>query len=1071
MLATTCNRRLAFLAACALSAAVFAELPKEASGDDAKAVEFFEKNVRPVLVDECIDCHSGDEAESKLQLDSLAGMLAGGIRGPALVPGKPEKSLLIRAVRHGELVKMPPKRKLSNAEISALAKWVLDGAVWPEAKAAPTRRPTAAGRRAYTEAERSFWAFQPIRRPPPPTVKNTPWIRTPVDAFILRRLENAKASPAGRADKRDLIRRIYFGLIGLPPTPAEVESFVGDESPLALVRVVDRLLASPQYGERWGRHWLDVARYADSNGMDENLAHANAFRYRDYVVRAFNADLPYDQFVREQIAGDLAEPSADRPFDALIATGFLTLGPKMLAEDDPVKMEMDIIDEQLETLGRALLGMTFGCARCHDHKYDPFSQADYYALAGVFKSTHTMDTHTVVAKWHERPLASPAAVAKQEAHQQQLADKKEQIRVADEAAAKRVATAARLHLGDYLLAAERRRQLELIKADAKPRGGEAAADKADLFLIEAEKFARGNVGVHTTGYGEGIGVLVNIGKTPNFVEYEIEAPAAGIYQFDVRLAAETARPCALAINGKVVQSDFAKSVTGSWYPPTQKWELAGFHALTRGKNIVRVEHPTFFPHIDKLCISASKQTLLAKLQLDKAYEPLIGYVEQLSESLGKLPETSPLAEWNAAAAAGAPADKLVELARRLQSMAADGDDSTAAFRTWLARADGPFRRHAATADGFSPAEQKTLAQLRKEEKSLQANQPKLPTAMAVKDGDSIGDLKLHYRGSHLTLGPTVPRAFPRIISKQSPPIENGSGRQELAAWIGGNDNPLTARVFVNRVWRWHFGAGLVRTPDNFGLLGDRPTHPELLDYLAAEFVDSGWSIKHLQRLIVLSATYQQAVKVARADGGWETFEDDPENLLWSRMNRRRLEAEAIRDAILAVTASLDPKMEGATLPNANRSYVTSTANVNPNIYRIDRRSIYLPVVRSALYEVLQAFDFADPSTSQGGRQSTTIAPQALFMLNSEFVAQKTLAWAERLLANEQLDDIGRVRSIYETALSRTPSSRELEQATQYVRRFQASWQATHESDDDAAARAWQSLARVVISTNEFIFIE
>jgi hypothetical protein len=377
-----------------------AALPVAAEDD----VAFFEKRVRPLLIQHCLECHSEDSAESDLRLDSLAAMLRGGERGPAIVVGKPDESLLISAVRHGELLKMPPKRKLATAEVAALERWIARGAAWPGVVPAPIAVGSPAkSSAAMAESRRNHWSFQRPTVVEIPRVTNATWPQSPMDAFVLKRLESHAITPAPRADKATLIRRVTLDLLGIPPSPEEIDAFERDETPDAWPRLINRLLASPRYGERWGRHWLDVARYADSNGLDENLAYANAFRFRDYVVNAWNRDLSFDQFVREQLAGDLLSPTGDVETDVerIVATGFLSLGAKMLAEDDPVKMQMDIIDEQVDTIGRVFLGMSFGCARCHDHKFDPVTTVDYYGLAGIFASTKTMETHTVVAQWLE----------------------------------------------------------------------------------------------------------------------------------------------------------------------------------------------------------------------------------------------------------------------------------------------------------------------------------------------------------------------------------------------------------------------------------------------------------------------------------------------------------------------------------------------------------------------------------------------------------------------------------------------------------------------------------------------
>jgi len=449
--------------------------------------EFFEKQVRPIFVEHCQDCHGPEVAESKLRVDSLAGLLAGGERGPAIVPGKPGDSLLLSAINHDDVLQMPPKRKLPPKQIQVITKWIEAGAVWPGAvaEAALPPRPATAGFSIRAE-DRRFWSFQRPQATELPVVRDATFARGPIDCFLLAALEAKQLRPARETERRVLIRRATFDLTGLPPIPDDVEQFVGEAAPDAYERLLDRLLASPHYGERWGRHWLDVARYADSKGMDENLAFINAYRYRDYVIRAFNGDKPYDQFVLEQLAGDLLPRAGEEDsahFERLTATGFLSIGPKMLADDDPKKKEMDIIDEQLDTLGKAFLGLTLGCARCHDHKFDPISTADYYALAGILKSTHTMDDFGVVANWHECQLETKEQTAQRLAFEEQL--KALNTRLGNEK--NKVYTQAvereRSRTGEYVLAAAQlvhfapgaTRPKATIKADevAKQRGLEA----------------------------------------------------------------------------------------------------------------------------------------------------------------------------------------------------------------------------------------------------------------------------------------------------------------------------------------------------------------------------------------------------------------------------------------------------------------------------------------------------------------------------------------------------------------------------------------------------------------------
>ncbi|MFN8855421.1 MAG: DUF1549 domain-containing protein, partial [Planctomycetaceae bacterium] len=393
-----------------------------AAADRAAAEAFFESKIRPNLIDRCLECHGSEKAKAGLRLDKPQLARAGGDSGAAIVAGKPDESLLIQVVRYTGDLKMPPRSKLPDAEIALLIEWVKQGATWPEAAGESGAPGSLRGAEGISEDDRRFWAFPVPQASALPQTRDSAWAREPLDRFILSGLEAAGLNPAPQADRRTLIRRATFDLHGVPPTPEEIANFIQDESPEAFARVVDRLLASPRYGERFGRHWLDVVRYADSNGLDENLAYANAFRYRDYVVQAWNADKPYDQFLHEQLAGDLLPPTGrvEDQLERTVATGFLSLGAKMLAEDDPVKMQMDIIDEQVDTLGRAVLGMTLGCARCHAHKFDPVTHEDYYALAGIFKSTKTMENFSVVARWQELPLAAPEVVAARAAQQERI---------------------------------------------------------------------------------------------------------------------------------------------------------------------------------------------------------------------------------------------------------------------------------------------------------------------------------------------------------------------------------------------------------------------------------------------------------------------------------------------------------------------------------------------------------------------------------------------------------------------------------------------------------------------------
>ena len=932
-----------------------ADEPAEASTAeqpvDAAAVAFFENEIRPLLVARCYECHGPDsKAEGGLRVDSLNALLAGGDSGAALMPGDPDASLLIDAVRYGDVFKMPPKSKLPEAEIAALEAWVRQGAVWPHdtASAAPSGDIRASAE--ITAEDRAFWAFQPPVDPPLPDVVDDTWPRSPLDRFMLAKLEAAGLSPAPPTDKRTLIRRATFDLIGLPPSPEEVAAFLAEDADDAFARLVDRLLASPHYGERWGRHWLDVARYADSNGMDENLAFEHAWRYRDYVVRAFNDDKPYDQFVREQVAGDLlpVEGDLDATLERLTATGFLSIGPKMLAEDDPVKMEMDIIDEQVDTVGRAFLGLTLGCARCHDHKFYPLPTEDYYALAGIFKSTKTMQNHRVVAAWNERPLASVEEVAVRDAQLQATAELRDKLNAQVTAANDVLLASIRGRAADYLLAAMQLAE----RPEAQPSRMAQDVPPAGAIVLEAESYARGNLKIDLAGYGDGIGVVYNAGELPNVCEYDIEAPAAGVYQLELRYAAAESRGVAVSLNGTPAASA-AAHVTGTWYPDTQTWEVVGLLPLTAGRNVLRLERDGPFPHLDKLALipfplppGAAIGTLATPEQFAAERQLLPTVLNRWRDALAAA-ENDPLSTlfaWHvwrkqtpdlSAAVEGNPSagevlreprpTTMEELAARYAELFAAAREGEAsgegeapaepdsipaaareATRPLLYDPAGPSALPE-TPEKHYPAEATAAMQaLRDEIARQEAAAPNLLLAMAVED-QQPRDLQVHIRGNHLTLGEVAPRGFLRVVALSSPPaIEAAhSGRMQLAEWLSRPDHPLTARVMVNRLWRWHFGQGLVRSPDNFGRLGEAPTHPELLDWLAVRFVESGWSVKALHRAIMLSATYQMSAAYdERAAAA------DPENRLWWRRDRRRMEAETVRDAILAVSGRLDREVGG-----------------------------------------------------------------------------------------------------------------------------------------------------------------
>ena len=784
-----------FVLAALLGFVIFAGNTVHAADDVEKSgVEYFEKQIRPLFAEHCQSCHGEKKQEGGLRLTSREAVLRGGDSGRAVVPLKPNESLLIKAVNYLGDLQMPPKQKLVESDIDKLKRWVAMGAPWPDSPA-PTDQSDAAKPSHFTitPKQRSWWAFQPVQDVAPPVVKDLLWPRNPVDQFVLAELETRGLSPSSPADRRVWLRRVTFDLTGLPPTPEEFDAFVADESDQAFERVVDRLLESTAYGQRWARHWLDVVRYADYHDGNPQARNPvceplEAWRYRDWVVDSFNRDLPFDQFIRHQIAGDLLPaPHGDEPYaDGLIATTFLVNGAWDRGDADKEKLVSDMVDDQIDTIGKAFLGLTLGCSRCHDHKFDPISQADYYALAGIFYSTRMLKelgTKGGEITLQRRPLVSQDVVDK---HAQQA----------------------------KLLAAANAKLVEFDKQTPKP----AADDPARVALVtERDRLQK-------------------------------------------ELPAEPAMALAVSEGG----------LSGGLFP-------------------------------------------------------------------------------------------------------------------------------------------------------------------------GIQDVPIHIRGSYTRLGEVVPRRMPAFfVGDKQAPISTGSGRRELAEWVASKNNPLTARVIVNRVWQWHFGDGLVRTPNNFGLLSEPPSHPALLDWLASRLMEDGWSLKKLQRRIVLSATYRQAS--GRIDANAKQV--DPENRWLSRFVLRRLEAEAIREAMLFVTGKLDLKTGGPASDDL----------------AIARRSLYVQTARWDRSNFTMLFDAANPDASDEKRNVSTVAPQSLFLLNHKFAMDQAALLAERLfrdVPNETPNaDVVRIQRAYRLLYSRLPSDEELAIARQLV-----------------VGSKWNDLAQVLLCSNEFVYLD
>jgi hypothetical protein len=842
----TC-RRAGLLATCASAGAKWLVLVVCAGpvrGSEGSADTFFELKIRPVLAGKCFKCHGGEKVSNHLRVDSRKALLRGGESGPAIVPGEPEKSLLVQALSYtDENLKMPPDGRLPEEVAKDFARWIKQGAPWPRT---PAPRNWQAGGGHH-------WAFEAVAKVVPPS-DPTGWAANPVDCFIAARLRANGLHPVEPADRRTLIRRVTFDLIGLPPTPAEVEAFLADRSPNAYGRLVERLLASPRYGERWGRHWMDVARYADTAGDNADYPIPEIRLYRDYIIDAFNADKPYDRFVQEQLAGDILARRGprDRYAERLVATGFLALSRRYATA--PYEFWHLTMEDTIDTTGRAFLGLTLRCARCHDHKFDPVTKEDYYALYGFFAST-------------KFPWAGAEEFASMKRPREQF-----------------------------------------------------------VALLPPEE----------------------------------AAPRLRAYQARIQDLSTRMEQIQQGLNRRLAELDKHIAATAL--------EIEDLEGNDQSAQAVQVE---------RAVLGQQQAQIRQRLQRD---------LNDGRAALERLTRT------------GLPED--------------------------------------------------------------------VPGAYAVQDGTPV-DMYVHIRGEVEQHGPVVRRNVPRFLGGDKPlAIPPGaSGRLELARWLTRPDHPLTSRVMVNRLWQHHFGKGLVATPSNFGRRGEAPTHPELLDWLARRFVGSGWSIKAMHRLMVLSNTYQQS---SRAED--VAMARDPANRWYGRFERRRLDAEAIRDTLLVVSGRLDLSRPGPhPFPPVNQ-WVWTQHNPFKAVYPSNHRSVYLMTQRIQRHPFLGLFDGPDTNTTTGRRNSSTVPLQALFLMNNPFVKEQADGLAARLMG-ASADSRQRVGLAYQLALGRPAEATEMDRGVRYVGNYTEHLAKTGVAGSAAEAEAWGSLARVMLCANEFVYID
>jgi mono/diheme cytochrome c family protein len=913
---------------------------------DSSGLEVFEQRIRPLLADHCYSCHSqhAEKLKGGLLLDSAEGFLKGGDSGPAIIPGDPEKSLLIKAVSYTDPdLQMPPKNKrLAPDQVRLLEAWVKLGAPAPKTSTVPTAKAGV--------SRSKHWAFQPVQRPALPAVKDAGWVQSPIDQFILAKLEANGLAPSPRAAKRTLIRRVTFDLTGLPPTSSDVAAFLEDDAPDAYARVVERLLSSPQYGERWARHWLDVARYADTKGyvFEEERRYPYAYTYRDYVVRAFNEDLPFDQFIIEQIAADRLPLGQDK--QALAALGYLTLGRRFLNHLP------DIIDDRIDVVTRGMMGLTVACARCHDHKFDPITTKDYYALYGVFASCSEPENEPILSS--NRKPAHYAAYLRE--HEKRL----QELNRFQEAKEFEIRTQLRRSVGEYLLAAHDEEAVHdesLAEALARER-------KLDPGIVRQWRTKLHEWKAKQASASSPFALWFALSECP---PEDFARHAAAILERDQENeASQTAQPL-------LVRQAFAG------VPPCSLLEVADRYGW-------------IFAEVDRIW--------QATLHPGTNSEP---------------------AQTDPPSAPAALPDPSLEAIRQVLY----GTDSPTSV------AEQEIQRL------FDVPSIQKLRALKRKLDELDATHPGAPArAMALQDNPTPVTPRVFLRGNPSNLGPEVPRRFLSLLGgSDQARFQDGSGRLELARAIANRKNPLTARVLVNRVWLQYFGAGLVRTPSDFGLRSEPPSHPELLDYLAGRFMDEGWSLKKLHRWIVLSSTYQQ-VSYDRPD----LAQRDPSNQWLGRMNRRRLDFEALRDSLLFVGGQLDLDEGGQAVDITKAPWS-------------HRRTLYGFVQRQNLPGLFRTFDFASPDTTSPQRFSTSVPQQALFLMNSPFVVEQGRLLCERPILRSAAGGEDRVRALYRIVYQREPTSREMELALKFV--------------TAQGTGAWERYAQVLLMANEFCFLD
>jgi hypothetical protein len=1051
--------------------------PLRASDEDIRRAEdlsFFETKIRPVLEASCKSCHGPKVAESDLRLDSAVALKTGGaVHGPAVVPGKPDESPLFQAISYKvEDLKMPPKPGPLSAEaVADFRRWIERGAVWPEESGAvgTVKRFDIAQRKSQLP-----WLWKAPARPELPAVKNAAWPKNDLDKFLLAKLESAGIAPAKDADDVAWLRRASFVLTGLPPAVADVDAFQADTSADKRAKAVDRLLASPAFGERWARHWMDLVRYAESRGHEGDYTIANAWRYRDYLIRAFNDDVPYDQFVREHLAGDLLDqPRTDPKTGAnqsLLATGWPFLGEEVHSPVDIRQDETDRMDNKIDVLGKTFLGLTIACARCHDHKFDAISQKDYYALAGFFQSS----------TYRQAPFATMAA-------DREIGRRLETLRAAKAAESRDLFAQTKApSAADFEIAigstsdAEPGRSLRAIAADSRrlveARQNSVAAQGSKVVRTIVDFESGENGGWHVDGpvFGSGpmkAGTLL----PPNAAGQGLRVLSRAAAVVDAHFARPRTDP----------QSEGEAGSLGNWLRGsgtgrTRKFtiETGHLHLLATGQVRAFAAVASHYMVTGPLHGRVIREIKVEGDQPQWVHQDLSEYVGQrvtievtpaadAPGALFAIVETDGPQPPNTETAVGSSEPTPEALSKRLES-ALEAFGSAKPIDRPTAEAMDALVRHPAALPGLAERLAAFAKAWAEAEKTIAAEiVPQAPLAPTLGDLNGI-DEQVLLRGSWRRLGPAARRGLPEAFSEDLSLSDSSSGRRELAERLTRPDQPLVARVWVNRLWQHVFGVGIVSTPDNFGMLGFRPSHPELLDHLAVAFVnEDGWSTKAALKRMLLSRAFGLS---SHADDP-AAEQADPQNVLLHRANLRRLEAEAIRDSMLAVSGRLDRTLYGPAIPVHLTEFIVGRGRPGTSgpLDGAGRRSIYTAVRRNFLPTLLSAFDLPAPFSAVGRRNETNVPAQALALANDPFVIGQARFWADRELRTHPHDsDEARIVRMFRTALARTPVDDEKAALADALTAYRQTRQGPDTARADA--EAWADLAHTLFCINEFRYV-